>query len=158
MSLYKEKKVDFKNLKKPIIVAVIFFIIIILLVLLIKSDVFNVEEEPINIGFKNDPLHLEKNENTEIEITLKNLTDFDQKNVVVSIIPVEEVFSVRCINDGNKVEIPILSKNTSRKIYCSIIPVVERNNILEGTYSFDVIYQRDEINKDSQRAVLEVRK
>jgi hypothetical protein len=171
MSLYKEKKFNFnlKN-KKPVLISISIFILIIIIYFIVSSIDFNLtNNNNINVKFNNNPLILNKNKNLEIEVTVKNNSQQDAKNSVLEINPVEDIFEIDCYNNNlnleqkNKVHIPILAKDNKRIIYCSVIPKVNINSILEGTYSFDIKFTLNESGNflptiNEKRAILEIKK
>jgi hypothetical protein len=171
MSLYKDKKINLnlKN-KKPLLIGIGIFIVIILIYILINSidfNMFNFKENNINIKFNNNPFVIGKDESIEMEITIKNNTEKDAENSILVIKPVENIFEVDCpIStqiDKNTILIPIIAKNNKRIIYCNVTPKSNTNNILEGTYSFDIIFTLNKKNQFSEienqkRAILEIKR
>jgi hypothetical protein len=164
MSLYKEKKINFniKN-KKPILISIGIFlgvILIFLLISLINFD-FLTNRDNINIEFSRNPFDISKHQDLDMEIVITNNSEIDATNSIVKIDTVEKIFEVDCSDkeEGiqNSITIPILAKKDKRIINCRIIPTVEFNSILEGTYSFDVSYTLNSI-PNQKRTVLEIRK
>jgi hypothetical protein len=171
MSLYKDKKInlDLKN-KKPLLISIGIFIVIILIYILINSidfSIFDFKENNINIKFNNNPFVIGKDDSIEMEITIKNNTEKDAENSILIINPVENIFKVDCpIStqiEKNTILIPIIAENNKRIIYCNVTPKSNINNIIEGTYSFDIIFTLNKQNQFSEienkkRAILEIKR
>jgi hypothetical protein len=146
MSIYKENKFNFLKSKTIIIIAisVIILILIILLITKINFDNF-LAKNPIKTRFDKNPLNLVKKTNSILEITVKNNTPKDIQNAIININPIEDNFIIFCkdATNYNTITIPIISAKNKRTIYCDVRPK-DKDNILEGTYSFNIEYILEE--------------
>lgn len=167
MGLYDKKLqgLGFKKNKKLILIGVSALIVLILIIYLISainwSDLF--QGSNISAKFSNNPYNLSKDSDLQLRVTIKNNSEIDAENAVVTIYPIEEeTFFLNCKNysiEQNRVVIPILSKNSTRIIECDVLisPNLSRDAVLEGTYSFDIIYNLNNIEY-TKRTSLSVKK
>jgi len=144
MSLYTESIFD-GDWKKIIIMSVIIIALIVGLYFLITNNSFSTIGNNNNISakFNHNPLVLSKNTNTLLEVNLKNNSEIDANNSILSITPVEDALIVFCQDsntpDNSTVVIKKIGAGNQRTIYCDI-RYSEIDKILEGTYSFDIKY------------------
>lgn len=167
MGLYDDKMNSIiKKDKKYIIIGLIAFVIVILLAVVI----FSIDWSRIGSGFKGsnmsvkfsqNPYVLSKEKDLKIEVTVKNNSDVDATDSVVTIIPVEDIFYVTCGAsnlENNNVVIAMMSKDSTRIVSCDvkISPTINKSEILAGTYNFDVQYVLNNENYE-KRATLKVK-
>lgn len=167
MGLYDEKLqgLGFKKNKKLILIGVSALLVLILIIYLISaiswSDLF--KGSNISAKFSNNPYNLSKHNDLQLKVTIKNDSEIDAENAVVTIYPIEEeTFFLNCKNysvEQNRVVIPILSKNSTRIIECDVLiaPNLSNTEVLEGSYSFDIVYNLNNI-EHKKRTSLSVKK
>ncbi|MFH0906418.1 MAG: hypothetical protein V1824_03715 [archaeon] len=170
MSLYKNREFEEngdpnKGIKLIIIIIIVLALLIVgyLLITKINLSVFSKAAGNIQTKFKDNPFNLTKKQSTNLEISIRNTSQVDAKDVTVNVWPVENSFKISCegeaINNDKKVEvlIPIIASQNKRIITCAIEPNKQVEPILAGTYSFDIEYnQSGEIFK--KRATFAVTK
>ncbi len=147
MSLYSNGFFD-GNWKTPILIGIIIIIVIIGGYFLIRSiDFGSFGGTNISARFSDNPLVLSKNKNTILEITVKNDSEMDSVNSMVTVTPVEDSLNVFCEDsnapDNRTITINKMASGNERTIYCDI-RYTEIDSLLEGTYSFDLTYKLNE--------------
>ncbi len=165
MGLY-DQKIESLKLRKDkeyiIIGLIVFFIIIVIGYVVLSIDWKRIGEgNNHSVKFSKSPYSLSKDKNVSVLVNVKNNSDFDAKNSIVTIVPVEKSFFVTCNASeigNNKVIIPIMSKGSSRTIVCSVkvSPTISQADILPGTYGFDVLYTLNNIEYE-KRATLTIK-
>jgi len=160
MSLYSDGFFD-GNWKKPLIIGIIVLIVIIGGYFLITNINFGtISGSNISARFSENPLVLSKNKNTMLEITVKNNSEMDSTNSIVTVTPVEDSLIVFCPDsnsaDNRTIIINKIASGNQRTIYCDI-RYTEIDKILEGTYSFDLSYKLND-QQSYKRIKLAVRK
>jgi hypothetical protein len=157
MSLYSDGFFD-GNWKKLVLIGIIIIIVVVGGYFLIKN--IDLSGNNISAKFDNNPLVLSKNPNTILNITVKNNTEVDRENSIVMITPVEDSFVVYCpdsdTNDHKTVIINKMGAGNERTVSCDI-RYSQINNMLEGTYSFDIKYTLNNLDS-SKRIKLTVRR
>jgi biopolymer transport protein ExbD len=121
-------------------VSIVFLILLIFFITKIDWDNF-LTKNPIKVKFDKNPLNLIKKTNSILEITIKNNTAIDIQDAVVNIESIEDNFIIFCKDSTNynTITIPIMSAKNKRTIYCDVRPK-NKDNIIEGTYSFNIEY------------------
>lgn len=165
MSIYEEKIKNKNTIKdKKTIFLVVGVVLTILVLIVIISSVIKVvpKANNLSIKFNKNPYNITKDKELQIITTIKNNTNKDIENASITIYPIENIFYVTCENSelqNNRVVVPIISEKATRTIVCSLKtnPEIQENDIISGTYSFDVVYTLDneEYNK---RAILKLKK
>ncbi|MEI8364640.1 MAG: hypothetical protein WCF78_04250 [archaeon] len=159
MSLYGDSFFD-RNWKTPLIIAIIVLVVIVggYLTTYINFPYFGGSN--LSAKFSDNPLVLSKNTNTMLEITVKNDSEMDSTNSIVTVTPVEDSLVVFCPDsnsaDNRTITISKIASGNTRTIYCDI-RYTEITTILEGTYSFDIKYLLNE-EQSFKRVKLAVRK
>lgn len=167
MGLYDQKLqgLNMRKDKKMILIGISVFLILIVLIYALYSINWSSLFEGNNISakFSKNPYSLSKDSELQLKVTIKNNSEIDSENTVVTIYPIEEeTFILNCKNAGvekNRVIVPIMSKNSTRIIECDVLisPSTTKSAVLEGTYSFDIIYTLNNIEY-KKRTTLGVKK
>jgi len=159
MSLYNDGFFD-GDWKKPLLIGLVILIVIVGGYFLITNINFSSTGSNLSAKFSDNPLVLSKNTNTILEITVKNNSDMDSTNSIVTITPVEDSLIAFCPDsntpDNRTIIINKIASGNERTIYCDI-RYTEIDKILEGTYSFDIKYTLNE-QQSFKRVKLAVRK
>jgi uncharacterized protein (UPF0333 family) len=159
MSLYGDSFFD-RNWKTPLIIAIIVLVVIVGGYFLITNINLSSTGSNLSAKFSDNPLVLSKNTNTMLEITIKNNSEMDSTNSIVTITPVEDSLIAFCPDsntpDNRTITINKIASGNTRTIYCDI-RYTEIDKILEGTYSFDIKYTLNE-QQSFKRVKLAVRK
>lgn len=167
MGLYDDKiNSTIKKDKQYIVIGLIVFVIVIVLAIFIFSINWSnlgsgLKGSNLSTKFSKNPFVISKDTDLKILVTVKNNSDIDAMDSVVTIIPVENYFFIVCgasALENNNVTIPVMSKDSSRTVSCDvkISPTVTKADILPGTYSFDVSYVLNN-TKSEKRAILTIK-
>lgn len=166
MGLYDEeiiKNLKLKKNNKFIIIGVAVLILIIAITVLITIKPININKSNnISVKFSKNPFNILKDQNLKMLITVKNNNKVDVENTTLAVYPVEEIFYVSCEGSetgNNKITIPIFAKNATRTINCELKlnPNINKEDVLSGSYSFDIIYNLNEIEHE-KRTMINIKK
>ncbi len=145
MGLYKENKLKevFKNKQLWVVIGIIILVILLIFLISLINWSKILEKDNIEVSFSENPLIVSKKQNTLMEITLKNNTEFDLENLEVKVKNVENAFVIFCpdsqTKERNEVLIPKVAAGNKRIVTCDI-RYDPSKDFFEGTYSFDVDY------------------